>query len=63
MRRRSDQRPFFVPSFRQPLTTTIEDHVAKLSNNQLFYVGVVAGALAAAAFVIPLTVVVSNSLS
>jgi len=44
------------------LTSTSEDHVAKLSENQLFYVGVVAGALAAAAFVIPLTVVVSNSL-
>ena len=62
MRRRSDQRPLFVQSSIQPSTSTSEDHVAKLSENQLFYVGVVAGALAAAAFVIPLTVVVSNSL-
>jgi hypothetical protein len=52
-----------VPSSRQQSNITTEDHVAKLSENQLFYVGVVAGALAAAAFVIPLTVVVSNSLS
>lgn len=37
--------------------------MAKLTENQLFYVGIVAGALAAAAFVIPLSVVVSNSLS
>ena len=43
--------------------TISEGPVAKLSENQLFYLGIVAGALAAAAFVIPLTVVVSNSLS
>jgi hypothetical protein len=52
-----------VRSSPQPSINTSEEHVAKLSGNQLFYVGVVAGALAAAAFVIPLTVVISNSLS